>query len=117
MVLSWKSWNTLDTDFCPQVVEEALERSGPPEIFNSDRGCQFTSRAFAGCLEEACVRVSMDGRGRRIDNAFIERLWRSLKYEAAHLQELAVGFCVPGDRRLAGVLLPVPAEFDSRPTG
>ena len=63
-----------------------------PEIFNTDQGSQFTAQAFSGCLEGAGVRISMDGRGRWMDNVFIERLWRSLKYEAVYLQELADGF-------------------------
>ena len=71
---------------------EALEGFGPPEIFNTDQGSQFTSRAFTGCLEAAGVRVSLDGRGRWMDNVFIERLWRSLKYEAVYLQEMPDGF-------------------------
>ena len=91
-VLSWELSNTLETEFCLQAVEEALERFGAPQIFNSDQGSQFTAQAFTGCLEAAGVRVSMDGRGRWMDNVFIERLWRSLKYEAVYLQELADGF-------------------------
>ena len=91
-VLSWALSNTLDTEFCLLAVEEALEGFGPPEIFNTDQGSQFTSRAFTGCLEEAGVRVSLDGRGRWMDNVFIERLWRSLKYEAVYLQEMPDGF-------------------------
>ena len=91
-VLSWALSNTLDTEFCLLAVEEALEGFGPPEIFNTDQGSQFTSRAFTGCLEAAGVRVSLDGRGRWMDNVFIERLWRSLKYEAVYLQEMPDGF-------------------------
>ena len=91
-VLSWELSNTLDTEFCLLAVEQALEQFGAPEIFNTDQGSQFTSQAFTGCLQEAGVRVSMDGRGRWLDNVFIERLWRSLKYEAVYLQELVDGF-------------------------
>jgi len=91
-VLSWELSNTLDTEFCLLAVEAALEQFGAPEIFNSDQGSQFTAEAFTGCLQQAGVRVSMDGRGRWMDNVFIERLWRSLKYEAVYLQELADGF-------------------------
>ena len=91
-VLSWALANTLDTEFCLLAVEEALEGFGPPEIFHTDQGSQFTSRAFTGCLEEAGVRVSLDGRGRWMDTVFIERLWRSLKYEAVYLQEMPDGF-------------------------
>ena len=91
-VLSWELSNTLDTEFCLLALEEALEQFGVPEIFNTDQGSQFTAEAFTGCLQQAGVRVSMDGRGRWMDNVFIERLWRSLKYEAVYLQELADGF-------------------------
>ena len=91
-VLSWALSNTLDTEFCLLAMEEALAGFGPPEICNTDQGSQFTSRLFTGCLEAAGVQVSMDGRGRWMDNIFIERLWRSLKYEAVYLQELADGF-------------------------
>ena len=91
-VLSWELSNTLDTEFCLLALEAALEQFGPPGIFNTDQGSQFTSQAFTGCLQQAGVRVSMDGRGRWLDNVFIERLWRSLKYEAVYLQELADGF-------------------------
>ena len=90
--LSWQLSNTLDSVFCVEALEEALEACLRPEIFNTDQGSQFTSEAFTGCLEGAGVRVSMDGRGRCMDNIFIERLWRSLKYEAVYLQELEDGF-------------------------
>ena len=79
--------NTLDAEFCLL----ALEQCAAPETFNTDQGSQFTSQAFTGCLQAAGMRVSMDGRGRWMDNAFSERLWRSLKYEAVYLQELADG--------------------------
>jgi putative transposase len=79
-VLSWRLSNTLDTAFCLDCLEEALSQ-GQPEIFNSDQGCQFTSQAFTGRLEAAGIRISMDGRGRALDNIFVERLWRSVKYE------------------------------------
>ena len=91
-VLSWELSNTLDTEFCLEALEAALQVFGAPEIFNTDQGCQFTSQAFTGGLQQAGVQVSMDGRGRCMDNIFIERLWRSLKYEAVYLQELADGF-------------------------
>jgi putative transposase len=80
-VLSWRVSNTMDADFCIEALEEALERFGKPEIFNTDQGSQFTSPRFTGVLREAGVRISMDGRGRWMDNVFIERLWRSLKCE------------------------------------
>ena len=79
-VLSWRLSNTLDTEFCLAALEEAL-RIGVPEIFNTDQGCQFTSDEFTGVLKRAEVRISMDGRGRALDNIFVERLWRSVKYE------------------------------------
>jgi putative transposase len=85
-VLSWRLSNTLDTVFCLEALEEALKCS-QPEIFNSDQGCQFTSFAFTGRLKEAEIKISMDGRGRVFDNIFIERLWRSLKYEDVYLKD------------------------------
>jgi len=85
-VLSWRLSNTLDTTFCVEALEEALHRYGTPEIFNTDQGAQFTSEAFTGKLNEANVRISMDGKGRWIDNVFVERLWRSLKYEDVYLK-------------------------------
>ncbi len=91
-VLAWELSNTLDSEFCVLALEEALEAHPTPEMFNTDQGSQFTAQAFTGCLEGAGVRISMDGRGRWMDNVFIERLWRSLKYEAVYLQELADGF-------------------------
>lgn len=83
-VLSWRLSNTLDTSFCIEALDAALKR-GKPEIFNSDQGAQFTCRAFTGRLERADIRISMDGRGRALDNVFIERLWRSLKYEEIYI--------------------------------
>jgi putative transposase len=80
-VLSWRLSNTMDTRFCVEALEEALARHGKPRIFNTDQGAQFTSAAFTGKLEAAGVAISMDGRGRFMDNIFIERLWRSIKYE------------------------------------
>ena len=90
-VLSWRLSNSLDADFCVEALEEALLRFGKPAIFNTDQGSQFTSAAFTGRLEQEDIRISMDGRGRCLDNVFIERLWRSLKYEAVYLHELADG--------------------------
>ena len=84
-VLSWRLSNTLDGRFCLEALEAALG-GGRPEIVNADQGSQFTARAFTGRLEEAGVAVSMDGRGRALDNVFIERLWRSLKYEDVYLK-------------------------------
>ena len=85
-VLSWRLSNTMDSDFCVGALEEALSRYGRPEIFNTDQGAQFTSDAFTGVLKEAGIDISMDGKGRWIDNVFIERLWRSVKYEEVYLK-------------------------------
>ncbi len=84
-VLSWKLSNTLDADFCVEALEEALEK-GKPEIFNTDQGSQFTSEAFTGLLKQHGIRISMDGKGSYNDNLFIERLWRSVKYEEVYLK-------------------------------
>ncbi len=85
-VLSWRLSNTLDGRFCLEALDEALSR-GRPEIFNTDLGSQFTSREYAGRLEEAGVAVSRDGRGRALDNVFVERLWRSVKYEDIYIKD------------------------------
>ena len=85
-VLSWSLSNSLDGRFCLETLEEAL-RGGKPEIFNTDQGVQYTARSFTGRLESAGVSVSMDGRGRALDNVFVERLWRSLKYEEVYLKD------------------------------
>ena len=79
--LSWKISNTMDVDFCIEALEEAVNKYGSPEILNSDQGSQFTSNDFISKLEEHKIKISMDGKGRAKDNIFIERLWRSLKYE------------------------------------
>jgi putative transposase len=90
-VLSWRLSNTMDVSFCVSALEEALARFGTPEIFNTDQGSQFTSAAFTGVLMAAGVRISMDGRGRWMDNVFIERLWRSLKHEDIYLKRYTDG--------------------------
>jgi putative transposase len=90
-VLAWRLSNTMDTAFCVAALEEALARFGKPEIFNTDQGAQFTSAAFTSRLATAGIRISMDGRGRWMDNVFIERVWRSLKYEEVHLKAYAGG--------------------------
>ncbi len=90
-VLSWRLSNTMDGSFCISALEEALARYGKPDIFNTDQGSQFTSAAFTGTLAAAGVLISMDGRGRWMDNVFIERLWRSLKYEDIYLKGYANG--------------------------
>jgi putative transposase len=90
-VLCWQISNTLDVDFCLYALQMAIAGYGVPEIFNSDQGSQFTSNAFTGCLKGAGVKISMDGRGRYLDNIFIERLWRSLKYELIYLKAFEDG--------------------------
>ena len=90
-VLAWRLSNTMDVSFCVSALEEALARFGRPEIFNTDQGSQFTSAAFTGVLASAGIRISMDGRGRWMDNVFIERLWRSLKHEDVYLMGYADG--------------------------
>jgi len=84
-VLAWRLSNTLEVDFCVEALEEALSK-GKPEIFNTDQGSQFTSEAFTGRLLEQGIQVSMDGKGRCMDNVFVERLWRSIKYEEVYLK-------------------------------
>jgi putative transposase len=90
-VLAWRLSNSMDSSFCVAALEEALARFGKPEIFNTDQGSQFTSAAFTGVLMAAGLRISMDGRGRWMDNVFIERLWRSLKHEDIYLKGYADG--------------------------
>lgn len=89
-VVAWELGNTLDTGFCVEALRRALA-SGCPEICNTDQGAQFTSQEFVACVEGAGVRVSMDGRGRALDNVFVERLWRSVKYEEIYLRDYADG--------------------------
>ena len=90
-VLAWRLSNTMDADFCVTALEQAIARFGKPEIFNTDQGSQFTSFAFTNTLKDAGIRISMDGRGRWMDNVFIERLWRSLKYECVYLNAFETG--------------------------
>jgi putative transposase len=85
-VLSWRISNSMDTSFCIDCLEDALNRHGKPEIFNTDQGAQFTSAAFTGVLKDAGIAISMDGRGRALDNIFVERLWRSVKHEDVYLK-------------------------------
>ncbi|MCP4361886.1 MAG: IS3 family transposase [Chloroflexi bacterium] len=87
-VLAWELSNTLDGAFCLTVLQQALQ-SGTPEVFNTDQGVQFTAHAFTGAVETAGIQMSMDGRGRALDNIFIERLWRSVKYEDVYLKDYA----------------------------
>ena len=91
-VLAWRLSNTLDASFCVDALNEAIAKYGKPEIMNTDQGSQFTRSAWITTLTEADVKISMDGRGRYLDNIFIERLWRSLKQEAVYLHELQDGF-------------------------
>lgn len=85
-VLSWRLSNTMDASFCVEALEEAIRRYGAPEIFNTDQGRQYTSEAFTGVLLDHGVKISMDGKGRALDNVFVERLWRSVKYEDIYLK-------------------------------
>ena len=98
-VLAWRTSNTFTTDFCVEALNEALTKYGTPEIFNTDQGSQFTSAAFTVVLESRGVRLSMDGKGRWVDNVFVERLWRSVKYEEVYLH--AYGSIAEGNRGLA----------------
>ena len=90
-VLSWRLSNTMDAEFCIEALQEALIHYGAPEIFNTDQGSQFTTPRFTEVLEKRQIRISMDGRGRWLDNVFIERLWRSLKYECVYLHAFETG--------------------------
>jgi putative transposase len=85
-VLAWRLSNTLDSEFCVDCLEQSLRSFGTPEIFNTDQGCQFTSDAFTGVLKLHSIAISMDGRGRALDNIFVERLWRSVKHENVYLK-------------------------------
>jgi len=85
-VLAWRLSNTLDVSFCTEALEEAIRKHGVPDIFNSDQGSQFTSEAFTDILKSHDIKISMDGRGRWMDNVFIERLWKSVKYEDVYLK-------------------------------
>ena len=90
-VLAWRLSNSLDASFCVEALEDALQRFGPPAVFNTDQGSQFTSQDFTQLLKDAGVKISMDGKGRWMDNIFIERLWRSLKYECIYLHAFETG--------------------------
>lgn len=89
-VMSWRLSNSLDTDFCIEALEEALQH-GCPMIFNTDQGSQFTSKEFTGALEKRKIRISMDSKGRALDNIFVERLWRSVKYEEVYIKGYQTG--------------------------
>jgi putative transposase len=101
-VLAWRLSNTLDTTFCVEALDEALLRWGTPEIFNTDQGAQFTSEEFLDVLKAKGIRISMDGKGRWRDNVFVERLWRSVKYEEAYLH--AYVDVAEARRRIGGYL-------------
>ena len=88
-VLAWRISNSMDASFCVDCLEDALRHHGKPEVFNSDQGSQFTSEAFTGVLKREGVAISMDGRGRALDNIFVERLWRNVKYEDVYLKDYA----------------------------
>jgi putative transposase len=88
-VLSWRLSITMDTSFCIEAVQEALEKYGSPDIFNTDQGSQFTSEAFTSVLRDKNIAISMDGKGAWRDNVFVERLWRSVKYEEVYLKAYA----------------------------
>jgi len=90
-VLSWRLSNTMDTGFCISALEEAIDLYGTPSIFNTDQGSQFTSTAFTDVLKKNQIKISMDGKGRWMDNVFIERLWKSLKYECVYIREFESG--------------------------
>lgn len=89
-VLSWRLSNTLDSSFCVEALEEALGRYGRPEIFNTDQGSQYTSESFTKVLLDEGIQISMDGKGRALDNVFVERLWRSVKYEEVYLRSYSM---------------------------
>jgi len=93
-VLAWQVSNSMDTSFCIAALEEAIEIYGKPKIFNTDQGSQFTSNDFTNVLQGHNIKISMDGKGRWMDNVFIERLWRSLKYECIYLQEFNDGIAL-----------------------
>jgi len=98
-VLSWRLSTTLDKSFCIEALDEALEKYGKPEIFNTDQGSQYTSEAFTGLLKEHGIKISMDGKGRALDNIFVERLWRTVKHEDVYLKEYGtVNECKEGLR-------------------
>jgi putative transposase len=95
-VLSWRLSNTLDTSFCVEALDEALTVYPQPSIFNSDQGSQFTAADFVGRLKQVGIQISMDGRGRALDNVFVERLWRTVKYEEVYLNDYEDGFDADG---------------------
>ena len=115
-VLAWRLSNTLEAGFCVEALDEALTRHGQPEVFNTDQGSQFTGFAFSGRLQAAGVRISMDGRSRCLDNIFIERLGRSLKYEAVYLHDLPTA-SRPGASSTSGSASTTPKGHTRRSMG
>ena len=112
-VLSWRVSITMEVEFCLEAVEEALAKHGRPEIFNTDQGSQFTSTAFTGLLLDNAIAISMDGKGAWRDNVFVERLWRSVKYEEVYLRGLRQrrrGARL--DRSVSGLLQPQATAFE-----
>ena len=91
-VISWRLSNSLDKCFCIDVLKDALNTGRKPQIFNTDQGCQYTSKAFLSVLQDNNIQISMDGKGRALDNVFIERLWRSVKYENIYIKEYSSVF-------------------------
>jgi putative transposase len=118
-VLAWRISNTLEADFCVEALNEAIHRFGPPEIMNTDQGSQFTSFAWTDRLKRIGTRISMDGKGRCLDNIFIERLWRSLKYECVclHAWETGsqAGLALADGSPSTTTSSPTPPMADSRP--
>ena len=90
-VLAWGISNTHDSDFCQELLEQALSKHGHPQIFNTDQGSEFTAKGFTKILNDRNIKISMDGKGRALDNVFVERLWRSVKYEYAYINRPATG--------------------------
>ena len=113
-VLAWRISNTLDAEFCLEALNEAIHKFGPPEIMNTDQGSQFTSFDWTDRLQRAKTKISMDGKARYLDNIFIERLWRSLKYECVYLHAWETGGTGQGRRRALDHLLQ-PLKAPRRP--
>src|SRR3978361_563493 len=114
-VLSWRLSITMEADFCVEALEEALARHGKPEIFNTDQGSQFTSHAFTSVLRQAGIAISMDGKGAWRDNVFVERLWRSVKYEEIYLRAYDTVTMARVDRPVSRLLQRTHAPFEPRP--
>ena len=114
-ILAWRLSNSMDAEFCVEALKDALAKHGTPEIFNTDQGSQFTSGVWIDVLSDAKVKISMDGKGRWIDNRMIERLWRSLKYECVYLHAFERGSeAMRWDRQMAGLLQRRAPTLDTR---